>query len=239
MLEPVSRWEAVPAPPPPTCPPASPQSHAQMEGVQAALTLDDVVECEAALKRNARFQALMAQRYGIADMAQLAVDPWCGLLRLPAWRRCCRRRGMGRAAWRLCCHCRFPPLLLSPPAACRPPAAAALLGSRSACARRCGSVPWPCHQADPPLLCCCPCPCLCPCRYSGIRYGSPDGRILQCLLYKRSSADDNHYAHPRALRRLAWAFATHACCLQRSHAPGGSGAGGRQGNGASAALPGW
>ena len=48
-----------------------------MEGVQAALTLDDVVECEAALKRNARFQALMAQRYGIQDMAQLVVDPWC------------------------------------------------------------------------------------------------------------------------------------------------------------------
>ena len=66
----------------PTCPPASPTlttraKHAQLEGVQAALTLDDVVECEAALKRNARFQALMAQRYGIQDMAQLVVDPWC------------------------------------------------------------------------------------------------------------------------------------------------------------------
>ncbi len=35
-------------------------------------------------------------------------------------------------------------------------------------------------------------------RYSGFRYGSPEGRVLQCLLYKRSSPDDNHYAHPRA-----------------------------------------
>ncbi|EFN54781.1 hypothetical protein CHLNCDRAFT_58054 [Chlorella variabilis] len=32
--------------------------------------------------------------------------------------------------------------------------------------------------------------------YSGFRYGSPEGRILQFLLYMRSSPDDNHYAHP-------------------------------------------
>lgn len=35
-------------------------------------------------------------------------------------------------------------------------------------------------------------------RYSGIRHGSPDARVLQCLLYRRSSPADNHYAHPRA-----------------------------------------
>ena len=35
-----------------------------------------------------------------------------------------------------------------------------------------------------------------PRRYSGFRYGSPEGRILQFLLYMRSSPDDNHYAHP-------------------------------------------
>jgi hypothetical protein len=34
------------------------------------------------------------------------------------------------------------------------------------------------------------------CRYSGFRYGHPEGRILQFLLYARSSPDDNHYAHP-------------------------------------------
>ncbi|KAI7844182.1 hypothetical protein COHA_002317 [Chlorella ohadii] len=81
----------------------------QMDGVQAALTPDDVLECEAVLKRNPRFRAIMAQRYGISDVdTELAVDPW----------------------------------------------------------------------------------------YSGFRYGSPEGRVLQCLLYKRSSPDDNHYAHP-------------------------------------------
>lgn len=52
-----------------------------MEGVQAALTPDDVLECEAALKRNARFQAVMAQRYGIHDVdSELAVDPWWACL---------------------------------------------------------------------------------------------------------------------------------------------------------------
>ena len=40
-----------------------------------------------------------------------------------------------------------------------------------------------------------PC-CRCRCRYSGFRYGHPEGRILQFLLYARSSPDDNHYAHP-------------------------------------------
>ena len=54
-----------------------PTSCPQMEGVQAALTPDDVLECEAALKRNARFRAVMAQRYGIRDVdPELAVDPW-------------------------------------------------------------------------------------------------------------------------------------------------------------------
>lgn len=54
------------------CLPARPQK----PGVQAALTLDDVLECESALKRNARFRALMAERYGIADVEAVAVDPW-------------------------------------------------------------------------------------------------------------------------------------------------------------------
>ncbi len=48
-----------------------------MDGVQAAVTLDDVLESEAALKGNAQFQALMRERYGITDLALLAVDPWC------------------------------------------------------------------------------------------------------------------------------------------------------------------
>ena len=39
-------------------------------------------------------------------------------------------------------------------------------------------------------------------RYCGYRYGHLDGRILQCLLYKRAAPggvvrqDDNFYAHP-------------------------------------------
>lgn len=49
----------------------------QMEGVQATLTIDDVVESELALKRNPQFQALVAERYGITDLSLLAVDPWC------------------------------------------------------------------------------------------------------------------------------------------------------------------
>lgn len=32
--------------------------------------------------------------------------------------------------------------------------------------------------------------------YSGYRWGAPEGRVLQFLLYMRSSPDDNHYAHP-------------------------------------------
>lgn len=48
-----------------------------MEGVQATLTIDDVVESELALKRNPQFQALVAERYGITDLSLLAVDPWC------------------------------------------------------------------------------------------------------------------------------------------------------------------
>lgn len=86
-----------------------------MEGVQPALTMDDVVESEQVLKRNPQFQALVAERYGITDMAELAVDPW----------------------------------------------------------------------------------------YSGYRYGHPEGRILQFLLYRRCGhPDDNHYgAARRGVRR--------------------------------------
>ena len=47
-----------------------------MEGVQPALTYDDVMEAEAGLKQNTQFRALMADRFGITDMDQLAVDPW-------------------------------------------------------------------------------------------------------------------------------------------------------------------
>lgn len=47
-----------------------------MEGVQATLTIDDVVESELALKRNPTFRALVAERYGITDLSLLAVDPW-------------------------------------------------------------------------------------------------------------------------------------------------------------------
>jgi len=79
-----------------------------MEGVQPCVTLDDVLEAEEALKNNEQFRALMAERYGLTDMACLAVDTW----------------------------------------------------------------------------------------YSGYRYGHPEGRILQCLLYQRLSPDDNMYAHP-------------------------------------------
>ena len=50
-----------------------------MEGVQPALTTDDVVDAELALKANKQFLALMQERYGITDMATLAVDPWCAL----------------------------------------------------------------------------------------------------------------------------------------------------------------
>lgn len=59
--------------------PPSPHARPQMDGVQAALTPDDVLECEAVLKRNPRFRAIMAQRYGISDVdTELAVDPWWG-----------------------------------------------------------------------------------------------------------------------------------------------------------------
>lgn len=51
----------------------------EMEGVQPAVTMDDSLETEAALKAHPRFQALMAERYGITDMEQVAADPWyCG-----------------------------------------------------------------------------------------------------------------------------------------------------------------
>lgn len=80
----------------------------QMEGVQVALTMDDVMEGEEKLKENGEFRQLMGERYGITDMGQLAVDPW----------------------------------------------------------------------------------------YSGYRYGHPEGRVLQFLLYRRLSPNDNPYAHP-------------------------------------------
>ena len=57
----------------PDCPPAC----LQMEGVQPALTVDDVLESELALKANKQFRALMEERFGITDMDSLAVDPWC------------------------------------------------------------------------------------------------------------------------------------------------------------------
>ena len=72
-----------------------------MEGVQAALTPCDVLECEAALKRNARFGAVMAQRYGIVDVdSQLAVDPW---------RVCCRLRVLLASPLCGCGTCRRTP----------------------------------------------------------------------------------------------------------------------------------
>ena len=75
-------WEIsiplTPIPPSPVTqrPPCASPTLLQMEGVQPALTYDDVMEAEAALKKNVQFLALMADRFGITDMEQLAVDPW-------------------------------------------------------------------------------------------------------------------------------------------------------------------
>ena len=51
-------------------------ANTQMEGVQPALTMDDVVESEVAVKKNAQFQAFMRDAYGITDLDTVAVDPW-------------------------------------------------------------------------------------------------------------------------------------------------------------------
>ncbi|KAL4452372.1 hypothetical protein ABPG75_008034 [Micractinium tetrahymenae] len=107
----------------------------QMDGVQAAVTLDDVLESEEALKKNAEFRALVRERYGITDMDLLAVDPW----------------------------------------------------------------------------------------YSGYRYGHPEGRIMQFLLYNRACPDDNPYAHP--LDCIVF-YDMHTDKLHGVHAFGGEG--GRQ-----------
>lgn len=53
-----------------------------------------------------------------------------------------------------------------------------------------------CCRPGPHRHCCRSLPLLPARRYSGYRYGAPKGRILQFLLYRRSSPDDNHYAHP-------------------------------------------
>lgn len=48
----------------------------QVDGVQPMVTLDDCLEAEDICKADASFQKLMADRYGITDMAVLACDPW-------------------------------------------------------------------------------------------------------------------------------------------------------------------
>ena len=113
----------------------------QMEGVQAAVTLDDVLESEAALKGNAEFRALMRERYGITDMDLLAVDPWCGcgeVHRLPpcdgrplfGWRHGVRQRACAAAG-----RC------MVGAACCRGPRPAARARSRTRTARGAAS----CH----------------------------------------------------------------------------------------------
>lgn len=51
----------------------------QLEGVQPAVTLDDVIDVEKMVKGNKEFQDFMARRYGITSMDEVAVDPWCAV----------------------------------------------------------------------------------------------------------------------------------------------------------------
>ncbi|KAL6769401.1 AMX1 [Auxenochlorella protothecoides x Auxenochlorella symbiontica] len=55
---------------------ASILSWQELEGVQPAVTLDDVIDVEKMVKANKEFQDFVARRYGITDLEEVAVDPW-------------------------------------------------------------------------------------------------------------------------------------------------------------------
>ena len=48
----------------------------QVPGVQPMVSMDDTLECEDIVKADSSVRRMLAERYGITDMATIAADPW-------------------------------------------------------------------------------------------------------------------------------------------------------------------
>ena len=48
----------------------------QVPGVQPMVSMDDTLECEDIVKADSSVRRMLAERYGITDMASIAADPW-------------------------------------------------------------------------------------------------------------------------------------------------------------------
>lgn len=193
-----------------------------MDGVQPALTMDDVIESEIQIKANPEFLRYMRERYGVTDMAQASRGRGAGsrgwmeaavgsrplLSRMAG---SAHRWGVRRVGFAAGCGGQLPGRLLriipsGTPSSCCPVQAVHPVFSSAT------PLPWPPtrpssqllrHLPWSPNLPLLPAPASPPCAqvacdpwYSGIRYGHPDGRIMQFFLYLRSNPDDLHYAHP-------------------------------------------